>query len=74
MIHLLVRYRILTNRGGSPALNAGNYLNVYWDDVTSLFIVHQFDNATDNTETVRVDGPDLGSERGRPTGDFQFIS
>lgn len=59
--NLLVRYKIITNR--DAVVLAGNYINVYWDDVAGAFAVHHFDDENDTTETVLASGPDLGADR-----------
>lgn len=61
MNNLLVRYVIRTNR--DAVVLAGDYINVYWDDVNSTFVVHHFDDENDTTETVLTSGPDLGADR-----------
>jgi hypothetical protein len=61
MLNLLVRYRIITNRGSGVI--AGNFIDVYWDDVDEDLEVQQFDNAADTTGTVITSGPDLGADR-----------
>lgn len=68
MLNLLVRYRILTNRGSG--IVADNYINVYWDDVANGVEVQKFDNASDTTGTVITIGPDLGAK----DYDFSIIS
>lgn len=60
-LNLLIRYRIITNR--SVSVVAGNYINVYWDDSSSVIEVQQFDNAADTSGTVITTGPDLGADR-----------
>jgi hypothetical protein len=59
--NLLVRYKIRTNRGAGVL--AGNFINVYWDDVAAAFVVHHFDDENDTTGTVLTSGPDLGADR-----------
>lgn len=68
MLTLLVRYKILTNRGGGIVTN--NFINVYWDDVAVDFEVQKFDNEADTSGTVISIGPGLGAM----DIDFQVIS
>jgi hypothetical protein len=60
-LNLLIRYRIITNRNATVL--AGDYINVYWDDVASVIEVQQFDDAADTSGTVITTGPDLGADR-----------
>jgi hypothetical protein len=41
---------------------AGNYINVYWDDVAINYEVQKFDNASDTSGTIITSGPDLGAK------------
>ena len=61
MLNLIFRYKIITNR--SASVLAGNYINVYWDDVASGIEVQQFDDASDTSGTIITSGPDLGATR-----------
>ena len=61
MNNSLVRYRIITDRGSG--IVAGNYIEVFWDDVNNVFVVHKFDDENDTSGTVMTSGPDLGADR-----------
>lgn len=61
MNNLVVRYRIITDRG-SGFVN-GNYINVYWDDVSSVIIVYKYTDESDAVGSIITSGPDLGSLR-----------
>lgn len=59
MLNLLVRYRIVTNRGSG--IISGHYIEVYWDDDNSVVVVYDYDDASDTTPTTLTSGPDLGA-------------
>lgn len=61
MNQFIVRYRIITNRGSG--YNAGNFINVYWDDVAATTVVYKFNDALDNVGAIQASGPDLGADR-----------
>lgn len=61
MNQFIIRYRIITNRGSG--YNAGNFVNVYWDDVAATTVVYKFNDALDNVGAIQASGPDLGADR-----------
>jgi hypothetical protein len=80
MLNLLVRYRVVTNRGGG--FISGTYINVYWDDSADALEVQKFDDASDTSGTIITTGPDLGafnidsvvvSGFQDPTGGYTFL-
>lgn len=59
MLNLLVRYRIVTNRGSG--IISGHYIEVHWDDDLESIVVYDYDSASDPTPTTLTTGPDLGA-------------
>jgi hypothetical protein len=61
MNNYLIRYRIITNRGGGVV--AGNFISVFWDDTALAIVAIKYADALDNVGAVMTSGPDLGAER-----------
>jgi hypothetical protein len=59
--NLLVRYKILTDRGAGFV--NGNYINVYWDDVANSFKARKYADGNDTVGMIIIMGPDLGADR-----------
>jgi hypothetical protein len=58
MLNLIFRIHMFTTQG---SFAAGQYINTYWNDVTELIEVHEFDDAADTTGTVITTGPNIGA-------------
>lgn len=64
MNNFLIRYRIITARGSGPSsIPAGHYIEVYWDDVASAFVILEYVDSSLTSPTIRTSGPDLGADR-----------